>query len=139
MTAADDAERVAAALDRLDDGDPRHVVVVTDRPDLLAQRTGPLRRFLGPRRPSAVAVVVPDGDAVPAMCRSLLEIGSIGIARWWPDASRRRPPAAEPVHVAGVAAPTAHAVARALAGAARPGGPGGRRGRAAAGRSASAR
>ena len=30
----------------------------------------------------AVAVAVPTGEAVPAMCRSVLEIGSIGLARW---------------------------------------------------------
>ena len=70
--------------------DQRHVVIVTDRPDLLAQRTGPVRRFIGAAPSVAVLVALPPGEAVPAMCRSALTIGSIGVARWWPD-TRRRP------------------------------------------------
>ena len=44
VTGADDADALAAALTTLDDGDPRHVVVVTDRPDLL----GPAHRRAAP-------------------------------------------------------------------------------------------
>ena len=83
---------VARRARRLDDGDRRHVVVVTDRPDLLAQRTGPLRRFLGAAPSVAVvAVVGPDGDAVPAMCRSVLEIGSLGVGPLVAGRVRRPP------------------------------------------------
>ena len=49
IVAADDGARLAAVLARLDDGDGRHVVVVTDRPDVLSTRTGALRRY-SPRR-----------------------------------------------------------------------------------------
>ena len=59
------------------------------------------------------------------MCRSVLEVGSLGAGRWWADASVDGHPV--PVHVAGVTAPTATAVARALAGLRRPGGSGRRR------------
>ncbi|MET0457692.1 MAG: FtsK/SpoIIIE domain-containing protein [Ilumatobacteraceae bacterium] len=114
MAAADDGEQVAATLGRLQDGDPRHVVVVTDRPDLLAQRTGPLRRFVGAAPSVAVLVTLGPGESAPAMCRSKLEIGSIGLARWWPDTSLAHQP--EPVHAAGVPTATATEVARALAG-----------------------
>src|ERR687894_1082954 len=47
------------------------------------------------------------------MCRSVLEIGSIGRARWWPDATGEAH--GSTVHVAGVATATAGDVARALA------------------------
>ena len=87
--------------------------MVTDRPDVLSQRTGPLRRFLG-AAPSAavVAVVGPDG-APPAMCRSVLEVGSLGTGRWWADASVDAHPSA--VHAAGVTVAMATRVARSLA------------------------
>ena len=107
----DDAEDVADALARLDDG--RHVVVVTDRPELLVQRTGALRRFLGAAGSAAVVVAVPAGDAVPAMCRSVLDVGSIGRARWSPDASLATD--VDVVHVAGTSIATATSVARVLA------------------------
>ncbi len=111
---ADDADVVAAVLGRLDDGDTRHVVVVTDRADVLAQRTGPLRRFVAAAPSVAVVVAVADGDSAPAMCTSLLDIGSIGRARWLPDTTAA--PGGEPVHAAGLATPDARAVARGLAG-----------------------
>ena len=110
---ADDPEQQATALARLDDGANRHVVVVTDRPDLLAQRTGALRRFLSAAPSVAVVVRVAAGEAVPAMCRSVLEIGSIGLARWSTDTSLPTP--STPVHAAGVAVGDAVRVARALA------------------------
>ena len=46
VVAADDADGVAAVLARAADTADRHVLVVTDRADLLAVRTGTLRRFL---------------------------------------------------------------------------------------------
>ncbi len=48
------------------------------------------------------------------MCRSALTIGSIGIARWWPDTAAANE--AEAVHAAGVSTATAATVARVLAG-----------------------
>ncbi len=116
VTTAAAADGQAAALIALDDDDPRHVVVVTDRPDLLAQRTGALRRFIGARRSVAVVVHVPEGDTVPAMCRSVLDIGSIGVARWRPDASIGEAGGSPTVHVAGLALTDAWHAARALAG-----------------------
>ena len=114
IVAADDHATQTASLAALDDGDERHVLVITDRPDLLAQRTGPLRRFVGAASSVAVAVHVPTGEAVPALCRSLLDIGSLGVGRWWADAST--PARWVPVHVAGITAADADRAARALAG-----------------------
>ena len=113
VLSADDADAQAATLLQDDDPDGRHVVVVTDRPDLVAQRTGALRRFLGAARSAALVVQVPAGDAVPAMCRSVLEIGSIGRARWWADISVAA--RSDTVHAAGVTMAEAGRVARALA------------------------
>ena len=87
VVAADDAERLATVLGQLDAGDDRHVLVATDRPELLAMRTGALRRYLGGSSASAVLVEVPPDEVVPAFCRSALEIGSIGLARWRPETS----------------------------------------------------
>ena len=111
VVAADDADRLAAALGQLDED--RHVVVVTDRPDLLVQRTGTLRRFLGTAGSVAVVTAVAPGEAVPAMCRSVLDIGSIGLARWAPDASLAT--GVDVVHAAGTTIATATTIARALA------------------------
>jgi S-DNA-T family DNA segregation ATPase FtsK/SpoIIIE len=117
---AGDAAAVAEALLRLDDGAVRHTLVVTDRPDLLASRTGSLRRFLaatgspGAGATSACIVVVGPDDTVPAMCRSVLEIGSLGTGRWYGDVSAALAP--RRVHAAGVTSETAFEVARVLAG-----------------------
>ena len=113
VVSADDADAQAATLLQDDGADGRHVVVVTDRPELVAQRTGALRRFLGAARSSALVVHVPPGDAVPAMCRSVLEIGSIGRARWWADTSIAA--RSDIVHAAGVTLVDAERVARCLA------------------------
>ena len=114
VVAADDADGVAAVLASAADTADRHVLVVTDRADLLAVRTGTLRRFLAsPIAPAVVAVVGP-ADVAPAMCRSVLEVGSIGMARWWLDAAADAHPM--PVHAAGVTVATAGSVARSLAG-----------------------
>ena len=74
----------------LDDGDGRHVVVVTDRPDLLSTRTGALRRFLAAAPSVAVIAIVPPGGVVPPLCRSELRIGSLCAGRWTPIWRRRR-------------------------------------------------
>jgi DNA segregation ATPase FtsK/SpoIIIE, S-DNA-T family len=113
VVAADDTEATAAVLAGVAEAADRHVLVVTDRADLLAVRTGPLRRFLAaPGHPAVLAVIGPT-DVAPAMCRSILELGSIGVARWWADVAADAHPV--PVHAAGVAAPVAAAVARRLA------------------------
>ncbi len=114
VVAADDADGVAAALAWAADAADRHVLVVTDRTDLLAVRTGALRRFLAsPITPAVVAVLGP-ADGAPAMCRSILEVGSIGVARWWPDAAADAHPT--PVHAAGISVSVAVSAARSLAG-----------------------
>ncbi len=114
VVAADAIDELAAACGRLLDGDGRHVVVVTDRSELLALRTGPVRRFLGAHASAAVIAEVPADDPVPAICTSALEIGSIGTARWRPDTSFPARPGR--VHVAGITAATAQRAARRLAG-----------------------
>ena len=48
------------------------------------------------------------------MCRSVLDIGSIGLARWVPDASVAT--GVDVVHAAGTTIATATTIARALAG-----------------------
>ena len=86
---------------RLHDGDARHVVVVTDRPDLLAQRTGPLRRFLGAAPSVAVVVVARPGRRragdVPQRARDRLDRARPAGGRT-PSLAHRP----EPVHAAGV-------------------------------------
>ena len=113
IVAADDPGAVAGVFGRLDDGDSRHVVVVTDRPELLATRTGALRRFLGSASSVAVVAVVGDGGSVPSMCRSLLEIGSLGHARWCPDTSTATNSLT--LHAAGLTVADADDAARRLA------------------------
>jgi DNA segregation ATPase FtsK/SpoIIIE, S-DNA-T family len=114
VVAADDADAVAATFAATGDGTGRHVVVVTDRADLLAQRTAPLRRFLAGPGSAAVVAVVAHGGTPPAMCRSVLELGSIGVGRWWSDAWVDAHPVT--VHAAGVTSAAAAAAARSLAG-----------------------
>lgn len=108
-----DVFAVDTTLGRLDDGDARHVVVVTDRADLLANRTGALRRFLGTASSVAVLAVVRDDTSVPSMCRSVLEIGSRCQARWCPDTSVATSTSA--LHAAGLTVVVAEDVARTLA------------------------
>ena len=50
---------LAGVLAALDDSDGRHVVVVTDRPELLSNRTGALRRYLAAAPSVAVIAIVP--------------------------------------------------------------------------------
>jgi S-DNA-T family DNA segregation ATPase FtsK/SpoIIIE len=113
VVAGGDVERLTDVLGRLDDGDDRHVVVLTDRPDLLATRTGPLRRFLGTAESAGVVAVVRPGAVVPSMCRSVLEIGSLCTARWCADTSTATETSA--LHAAGVSASDADDAARMLA------------------------
>ena len=113
IAAADDGKRVAAILARLEGADDRHVVVVTDRPEVLATRTGAVRRYLAGAPSVAVIAVVPSGGAVPPLCRSELRIGSLCDGRFVVDG----PPPGRPlsVHAAGVSAAVATDAARRLA------------------------
>ena len=63
-----------------------HLLLVTDRPALLAARTSPLRRALVDPDAHALIVVVPDGAAVPHLCTSLLTTSNGPEARWVEDA-----------------------------------------------------
>jgi S-DNA-T family DNA segregation ATPase FtsK/SpoIIIE len=111
---ADDAIGLSAMIERLEGSDGRHVVVVTDRPDVFAARTGPLRRYLDTAPSAAVlAAIAPDG-AVPALCRAELHVGSLGVGRWCPDTSQSA--VVDRVHVAGLSPATACEAARRLAG-----------------------
>ena len=58
IAAADDGSRLAAIISRLEPISGRHVVVVTDRPDVLSTRTGALRRYLASAPSVAVVAVV---------------------------------------------------------------------------------
>ena len=112
VLAHDDGRALIDALARLD-GDARRVVVLTDVPAVLATRTSPLRRFLAGERPVTTIVCIGRGDAVPAFCRSVLEVGTRARARWNPaDGSV----GADRLHVAGLATDTASSIARHLAG-----------------------
>ncbi|HRE00168.1 MAG TPA: hypothetical protein PLV68_02645, partial [Ilumatobacteraceae bacterium] len=68
---------VAELIGRVED-DPRHLVVVTDRPDLLSVRTSPLRRLIAGERSCAVVVVCADEAALPSVATSALVVGSRG-------------------------------------------------------------
>ena len=61
----------------------------------------------------AVLAVVGEGGSVPSMCRSLLEIGSLGQARWCPDTSDAT--SSSSLHVAGLSIADADDAARRLA------------------------
>ena len=113
VAAADDGSRVAAILAQLDPTDVRHVVVLTDRPDLLSTRTGVLRRYLAAAPSVAVIAVVRHGGVMPPLCRSELRIGSLGIGRWSPDATTAT--GSHRVHAAGVSVAVAGDAARRLA------------------------
>ena len=114
IVAADDGGHLAAVLSRLDDGDGRHVVVVTDRPDALANRTGALRRYLAAAPSTAVVAVVRPDSTVPPLCRSELRIGSRCIGRWCPDLAMVTA-APSRVHAAGISIAVAADAARRLA------------------------
>ena len=112
IVAADDGARLAGVLAGLHVDDGRHVVVVTDRPDALSNRTGVLRRFLAVEPSIAVvAVVRPDG-VVPPLCRGELRIGSRCIGRWCPDLATI---ASVPSSAAGISMAMAAEAARRLA------------------------
>jgi S-DNA-T family DNA segregation ATPase FtsK/SpoIIIE len=106
-------EAVAHAIARVDDGDPRHVVIVSDRPDLLTARTGSVRRFVGAAASAAVVVHAMGLDEVPAICRRVLEVGSLGVARWTADTATLLAP--DHVHVAGISLGSAGSAVRQLA------------------------
>ncbi len=102
----DDSRALTEMLDRLVEGTPR-VVVLTDVPAVLATRTSPLRRFLASDRPVTTIVTIDRGDAVPAFCRSVLEVGTRARARWHHPADASV--GSDRLHVAGLATETAAA------------------------------
>jgi S-DNA-T family DNA segregation ATPase FtsK/SpoIIIE len=112
IAAADDGG-LATVLAALDDSGGRHVVVVTDRPELLSNRTGALRRYLAAAPSVAVIAVVQPGGVVPPLCRSELRIGSLCTARWFPDLAAVT--VSSRVHAAGVSAAVAGDAARRVA------------------------
>ena len=64
-----------------------HLVIVTDAPELLSARTGPLRRVLVTERSVALLVLVDNDEGIPHVCTSLLDLaGPVG-ARWHADAA----------------------------------------------------
>ncbi len=63
-----------------------HLLLVTDRPALLAARTSPLRRALVDPDAHALIVVVPDSAAVPHLCTSVVTTTNGPEARWVEDA-----------------------------------------------------
>ncbi|MGA9277504.1 FtsK/SpoIIIE domain-containing protein, partial [Ilumatobacter sp.] len=102
-------EMLADALDSIDGTRP--ALLVTDEPHLFATRTGPLRRFL--TRPSTSSLVIVDTDAtVPALCRRILTVGSIGTASWSGDVLDGDDAVA--IELAGISLETADRVARRL-------------------------
>ena len=113
IAAVEDGGRLADVLAGLDDSDGRHVVVVTDRPELLSNRTGALRRYLATAPSVAVIAVVQPGGVVPPLCRSELRIGSLCVARWFPDVATVT--VSSRVHAAGVSADIAGDAARRMA------------------------
>ena len=113
IAAADDGPRIAAILARLDPCDGRHVVVVTDRPDVLSTRTGAMRRHLATAPSAAVIAVVPSGGVAPPLCRGELRIGSLCVARWSPDSTSAT--SSYRVHAAGLSVTVAEDAARRIA------------------------
>ncbi len=69
------------------------LVLVTDRAELLASRTGPLRRALGPSGsivaaggpPPSLLVVLPADHGIPQLCHAALTVGDHFHGRWVPD------------------------------------------------------
>jgi S-DNA-T family DNA segregation ATPase FtsK/SpoIIIE len=108
-----DPRPLAEALERLDDAS-RRTVVLTDVPSVLATRTSVLRRFLAADRQVTTIVIIEHRDAVPAFCRSVLEIGSRARARWSHHADGSVD--SDRLHVIGLAAELASSVACRLAG-----------------------
>ena len=100
----DDSRALTEAFDRLVEDAPR-VVVLTDVPATLATRTSPLRRFLASDRPVTTIVTIDRGGAVPAFCRSVLEVGTRARARWHHPADASV--GSDRLHVAGLATETA--------------------------------
>ncbi|MDQ3351404.1 MAG: FtsK/SpoIIIE domain-containing protein, partial [Actinomycetota bacterium] len=115
VVAADDQEASSALFDRLggDDDKLAMVLVVTDRPDLLAMRTGAIRRFLTSERPSALCVLAERSDDVPSMCTGIVHVRQRCRGRWTPDAATAPPHRL--VHFAGMGLATAERVVRRLA------------------------
>ena len=90
-----------------------HIVLVNDRPDLMAGCTGPLRRFLAAAPSVATMTIVGRGEAVPASCTCVLTTGSLCAGRWCPDT--RNATVTSTVRAAGITADVAAAAGRRLA------------------------
>lgn len=101
-----------AMADVSSDEGGRHLVVVTDRPDLLQRRASPLRRLVEARH-ACVIVLANEGSALPAATTSMLQIGSRSRGRWFGDVARPGLPTV--VHTAGLAAASALSAAAILA------------------------
>ena len=112
------AEGLAALALGLDDADTRRVVLVCDAPGLLATRTGPIRRLLDAARPITILLVVDHDAGLPAVCRSVLRLGSRGVGRWIADlhdADSSATWASIRVHTSGVTSAVAERVVEQLA------------------------
>ena len=85
-----DSKALSSAIMRLDDGDPRRLLLITDAPELLTFRTGPVRRLLDLDRPITLIAEVGDQQitetgsrgTVPAVCTTVIRTdleNSLGI------------------------------------------------------------
>ncbi|MGB0113355.1 MAG: FtsK/SpoIIIE domain-containing protein [Ilumatobacteraceae bacterium] len=90
--------------------DTAMTVVVTDTPDLLATRTGPLRRFL--TATDAACIVITSDATVPAACQHVLDVGTTGTASTGDGTAADGTSGVRP---AGISVATALAAARRLA------------------------
>ena len=93
--------------------DSRRLVVVLDRPDLLAARTSALRRLMAGKRSVGVIVLCASEREVPAVATSSLVLGRRGEAKWTADTRLSALP--EPVRTAGISARAAGDAAAAIA------------------------
>ncbi len=64
-----------------------HLVIITDAPEMLAARTGPLRRVVVAERSTALIVLVEAEDGIPHVCSSLLDLYGPIHGRWHADAA----------------------------------------------------
>ena len=86
------------------EGHRGHLLLLTDRPALLAARTSPLRRALADPDAHALLVVVPEAAAVPHLCTSVITTTTGAVARWVEDARTTMLPVTMRVAALGVAA-----------------------------------
>lgn len=94
-----DSDDIVAGAGRDAVGERRHLVVVTDRCDVLGRRTSPLRRLVESRR-ACVLAIAGDRHDLPASATSMLHVGERSRARWFADLGRPGLPST--VHAAGL-------------------------------------